>query len=159
MPAKGWKKAPDGTWAPPNQLNFKIELSDELSGQIDTALELVATKIAVEPISATLGNPVAFPLIAGGVAVFGAVLLLKSKFPAGSPVSLVRDAAKTIAETIQEIIPPIFPPAVEGQPPTTLDTLIENLTDLLTRLWNDPLFGTGGGGPFMPGTGPGAAFE
>lgn len=29
MPAKGWKKAPDGTWAPPNQMRHTLEIEED----------------------------------------------------------------------------------------------------------------------------------
>ncbi len=120
----------------------------------EEVLSVVKLGIAMEPVKATLGNPVAFPILAGGAALLIGILYLRSVLPKGSPEAAVREAAETITEIIQEIIPPIFPPPVEGQPPSTLETLRQGLVDLLMRIWNDPLFGVGGGGPFQPGKGP-----
>ncbi len=123
-----------------------ITLSPELSEQVDDALEVARLSTILKPVEATLGNPVAIPILAGGVGVLAAVLFLKWKFP--DPLAQARDevekAAKGLAEFFQEIIP--FQPPVEGEGPNTLDVLIQNLTDLFMRFWNDPLFGFGGSG-------------
>lgn len=156
MPAKGWKKAPDGTWVPPNVKAHVIELSKDLDAQLTRALDIAQQKVLIDPVTSTLGNPVAFPIIIGAIGLLGIVLYLKFKFPdpAAQATEIVRDAAEKAVDVLKEIEERVDPPREEGEGPSTLDVLKENLVDLAMRLWNDPLFGVGGQGPFIPGRGP-----
>ena len=120
-----------------------------LDEKIERGFELVQLKAALGPVSATLGNPVAFPIVAGLGGAFIAVLYLKLRFPdkQAQAESEVRKAAEAIAEAIERSKPD---PPIGERDPSTLDRLIQAYTDFLMRIWNDPLFGFGGAGPFHP---------
>lgn len=125
-----------------------IELTPKLDAQLDEALEIARLRTTIAPISATLGNPTAFPILAGFTGIFIAVLYLKLRFPdpAGQTRDTVEQAAGEIAKIIEE-----SKAAEKGFELT--QPLIDATRDFLLRLWEDPLFGFGGQGPFIPGEG------
>ena len=121
---------------------FRVQLTDRLSDQLDEALEIARLNTVLKPVASTLGNPVAFPIIAGLLGVLGAVIYLKLRFPdpLAQARSEVEKVARGLAETIEES------KAVEKGFELT-QPLIDATRDFLMRLWNDPLFGFGGGRP------------
>jgi len=127
-------------------LEIEKETRAWLDEKIDAVLELARIKIAVDPVSATLGNPVAFPILAGGFALVAAVVYLKLRFPdpLAQAEQTVREVAEDIAKAIEET------KATEKGFELT-QPLIDATRDLLLRIWKDPLFGFGGQGPFLPG--------
>ena len=121
---------------------FRVQLTDRLSDQLDEALAIARLKVIAEPISATLGNPVAFPIIAGLTGVLIAVIYLKLRFP--NPLAQARSEVEKVATGLAEVIEESK--AVEKGFELT-QPLIDATRDFLMRLWNDPLFGFGGGKP------------
>ncbi len=159
MPGKGWRKAPDGKWIPPEaprNFIFSIDEKDKEFFEGTVAPELtriIATNGAFNALSALLGNPAFIPIAAGSLGILAIVIYLKLKFPdpEAQAEEAVREAAEVAVELLKQIEETVDPPREEGQGPSTLDVLKENLVDLALRLWNDPLFGIGGQGPFIPG--------
>ncbi len=111
----------------------KIELSDELSGQLDEALETARLKVLLSPVEATLSNPVAFPLIVGLLAIPVGVMTLLYLFPklpdTDYPVVTVRETADSIARWIKEHDP--VPPVGDA-----LSTAARVLGEALFKIWD-----------------------
>ncbi len=111
----------------------KIELSDELSEQLDAALETARLQALLKPVEATLGNPVAFPLIVGLLAIPVGVLTLLYLFPklpdTPFPVVTVRETAESIARWIKEHDP--VPPVGDA-----LATAARVLGEALFKIWD-----------------------
>ncbi len=111
----------------------KIELSDDLSEQLDMALETARLKVILSPVEATLGNPVAFPLIVGLLAIPVGVLTLLYLFPklpdTPFPVVTVRETANDIARWIKEHDP--IPPVGDA-----LSTASRVLGEALFKIWD-----------------------
>lgn len=76
--------------------------------------EQIGRVLLVQPVTATLGNPVAFPVLFGFAGLFGGALLLKILYPnvLEAPRHAVEEAAKGIADIIEKNLP---------QPEPTLD--------------------------------------
>ncbi len=110
-----------------------ITLSPELDEQVDKALEIAHLKTLLKPVEATLGNPVAFPLIVGLLAITIGVVTLLYLFPklpdTDFPVVTVRDAADSIARWIKEHDP--IPPVG-----TALETAVRVLGEALFKIWD-----------------------
>lgn len=133
-------------------LEIKGDTREWLDEKIDQVLEVARLKILAEPVAATLGNPVAFPLLIGLGGSLMAIIYLKWRFPdpLAQSESIVRDVARAIADFLERAKPD---PPIGERDPDTLDRLIAAYADFLMRIWKDPLFGFGGGGPFIPGEG------
>ena len=71
MPAKGWKKAPDGTWAPPNQMRHTLEIEEDtqvfLEEMMDKYLQGKTIRAAGEAAEGFLSNPASALWIGGGI--------------------------------------------------------------------------------------------
>jgi len=71
MPAKGWKKAPDGTWAPPNQMRHTLEIEEDtqvfLEEMMDKYLQGKAIRAAGEAAEGFLSNPASALWVGGGI--------------------------------------------------------------------------------------------
>ncbi len=123
-----------------------IKLSDELDAQVDRALDLVTAKVALDPVSATLGNPVAFPILFGTIGVLAVALYLRLKYPSLSDKDAAIEAAESFAEFLAK--------QTEGAADFTLEalkTLSNTIRDSIIAAWEafaqDPLFGLGGKEP------------
>ncbi len=111
-----------------------LTLSPELSEQVDNALEIARLRTILKPVEATLGNPVAFPIIAGGIGILVGFLALKLLFPdpLAQARSVVEKAADTIAETLEKLTPEAPFPGLE----LGTGAFVETTRDLLMRLWD-----------------------
>ncbi len=127
---------------PPRVLKRRhiLKLSPELDKQVDEALEIAKLKVILKPVEATLGNPVAFPLIFGTAALVGGALLLKLWFPSpDAAVTQVRDAADNLARLFWDIehgIGGLPVPGTEGGTvESTFNLFVKNLSETLVRFW------------------------
>ncbi len=112
-----------------------ITLSPELDGQVDEALEIARLRTVLKPMEATLGNPVAFPIVAGLVGLAGGFIILKLLFP--DPVGQARSEVENAAEAISEVINTPLPdiPGVADLEEAR-QKLVAGTRDLLMRLWD-----------------------
>ncbi len=79
-----------------------VTLSPELSEQLDEALEIARLRTLLKPVEATLGNPVAFPILAGFLGVGIGALLLKLWFP--DPLKQARSEIEKAADEIARVL-------------------------------------------------------
>ncbi len=118
---------------PPRVLKRRhiLKLSPEMDEQLDRWLDIQEKKLLIEPVTATLGNPTAFPILFAGVGLLIGVLILKATYPeTGVPITQVRETANDIARWIKEHDPG-FLPATES----ALDTAARVLGELLVKIW------------------------
>lgn len=80
----------------------EIRLSDDLSEQLTEALELWRQRNIIGPVEATLGNPVAFPLLFGLFGVLIGYIYLKLMFP--DPLAQARDTVEQAAGQVADLI-------------------------------------------------------
>lgn len=71
MPGKGWRKAPDGTWTPPNQMHHTLEIEEDtqefLEEMMNKYLAGKAIRAVGEAAEGFLSNPASALLVVGGV--------------------------------------------------------------------------------------------
>lgn len=118
---------------PPRVLKRRhiLKLSPELDEQVDEWLNIQRLKLIEEPVKAVLGNPVAMPMIIGGLGLLVGLFILKATYPdVNVPITQVRETANDIARWIKEHDPG-FIPATES----ALDTAARVLGELLVKLW------------------------
>ncbi len=118
---------------PPRVLKRRhiLKLSPEMDEQLDRWLDIQEKKLLIEPVTATLGNPTAFPILFAGVGLLIGVLVLRAVYPeTGVPITQVRETANDIARWIKEHDPG-FLPATES----ALDTAARVLGELLVKIW------------------------
>ncbi len=118
---------------PPRVLKRRhiLKLSPEMDEQLDRWLDIQEKKLLIEPVTATLGNPTAFPILFAGVGLLVGVLILKAVYPeTGVPITQVRETANDIARWIKEHDPG-FLPATED----ALTVASRILGELLTKIW------------------------
>ncbi len=121
---------------PPRVLKRRhiLKLSPEMDEQLDRWLDLQEKKLLIEPVTATLSNPTAFPILFAGVGLLIGVLILRAIYPetpeTSFPIAQVRDTANDIARWIKEHDPG-FLPATES----ALDTAARVLGELLVKIW------------------------
>ncbi len=153
MPGKGWKKAPDGTWTPPNQMRHTLEIEEDtrewLDEKIDDVLGVARLQAAIEPVSATLGNPVALPLIAGGIGVAVGYLILRGALPEAPTKEQVIIKAQELADWLSPILQGAAD-VTEAALKATSNGIRDGIVWLWERFQGDPLFGFGGKGPTEP---------
>jgi len=84
MPARGWKKAPDGTWAPPNQMRHTLEIEEDtqewLEEMMDKYLQGKAIRAAGEAAEGFLSNPASALWVGGGLLAGLAALVGADKY-------------------------------------------------------------------------------
>lgn len=120
---------------PPRVLKRRhiLKLSPELDEQLDRWLTIQEQKLIIEPLKATLGNPVAFPILFGVGGLIAGVLYMKYKFPdLTSAPPVLRDLAEDIAEVINAPLPNI--PGVADLEQVRKN-LVQGTKELLLRLW------------------------
>lgn len=136
---------------------LRVQLSDDLSDQLDEALEIAKIRTILKPVEATLGNPIAFPIIFGLGSVFVGFLILRHLFPLPIPsfeltpeeiardllagidrtIAPVRNEVEKVAEEIADVIHrplPDIPGVVNLE--EARQTLVRGTRDLLMRLWD-----------------------
>ncbi len=130
-------------------LEIKEDTRDWLDEKIDRALDIAQQKVLIEPVSATLGNPVALPILTGAVGVIVGYLVLRGKLPPTPTKEQVITQAGELADWLA--------PIVEGAKDITVEalrTLSNTIRDGIVWIWErfqgDPLFGFGGKGPTEP---------
>ncbi len=83
MPSKGWKKAPDGTWTPPNKVVHVLDLEEDtqefLEEMMDKWLAGKAIRAAGHAAQGFLSNPLNALWIGGGILAVLATLAGKEK--------------------------------------------------------------------------------
>ncbi len=82
MPGKGWKKAPDGTWTPPNQMVHTLQIEEDTQEFIrelanDVINKVLAVRVAGkgieavgETIKGAVSHPVGFLAISAGIVAY-----------------------------------------------------------------------------------------
>ncbi len=114
-----------------------IELGPDLKRALEdgSIRELVVLHETAQVAKATLGNPVAFPILFALAGMGVGVLILKYLYPAlpdvAFPIAKVRESANSIARWIKEHDPG-FVPATED----ALATASRVLGELLFKIWD-----------------------
>ncbi len=130
-------------------LEIKEDTREWLDEKIEEVLGVTRLKTALEPLSATLGNPAAFPIITGVIGVGIGFLVLRgilSKDPTREEVAM---KAGELADWLAPILEGAADVTVEALQ-TVSNTIRDGIVWLWERFSQDPLFGFGGKGPSEP---------
>lgn len=110
LPGKGWRKAPDGSWVPPNQMKYVIEveedtqewLSEELDGLKKAFVVGKTARSIGETAKGILSHPVGFAAVATPIIATLIALFVKPD-PAGSIAG--RDIERELALMMMSALP------------------------------------------------------
>jgi len=80
LPGKGWRKAPDGTWTPPNQMRHTLEIDEDtqefISDQINKVLAVRVAGKGIESVGEVLKGAVSHPIGFAAVSAAFAALIV-----------------------------------------------------------------------------------
>lgn len=130
-------------------LEIKEDTRDWLDEKIEDILGVSRLKTALGPVSATLGNPVALPFIAGSIGVAVGYLLLRGKLPEFPTTEDVISKAQEVADWLGGVLQG-GADITEGALIATSNAIRDGIVWLWERFQGDPLFGFGGKGPTEP---------
>ncbi len=125
MPPKGWRKAPDGTWTPPNEMLHTLEIEEEtrdwleeqLSGLKQTFVLGKTARSAGEVLKGVVSHP------AGYLSVIGALIILAHTIPGirDFVAKLEAEAAEAAGVAVEEFVKTGWRNVTEGSAARTVE--------------------------------------